>query len=403
MKKIIIEVENFFDKHNWLRVLLLITPFFNEVYPPVSLLPDYIVDYLKILAFIILILIMIRKKNKPSALFISLIIIEGWWVISTMLNYPLGETGVYQKLFMDNINAISMALIVECFIDDPVNLTKGLMLSFELALYPDLVVAFIKPLRDNQQLLGYYSVVILWLLPALCVLFMNIVLNKQYFRSIALLAAIIAITIRTWCATIVVALMAFFGIIILGTILLKTEKFKNFKLPLSVFVILAVLLNVFVLFAYSGGSFPLIDVIIEKVLRRSTSFTERDVIWKEAMRMISEKPWIGHGFRPEIKASNSTADSFIHAHNQILQRLNATGIIGLITFIVFHIILCIRVDRSKNTFLRLVMVGGVTGVCITYITEGYKKFFRFYLLFFLAYHVDEIIQNSYKNTDYLLK
>ena len=210
MKKIIIEVENFFDKHNWLRVLLLITPFFNEVYPPVSLLPDYIVDYLKILAFIILILIMIRKKNKPSALFISLIIIEGWWVISTMLNYPLGETGVYQKLFMDNINAISMALIVECFIDDPVNLTKGLMLSFELALYPDLVVAFIKPLRDNQQLLGYYSVVILWLLPALCVLFMNIVLNKQYFRSIALLAAIIAITIRTWCATIVVALMAFF-------------------------------------------------------------------------------------------------------------------------------------------------------------------------------------------------
>ena len=403
MKKIFLDLENFFDKYNWLRVFLLTIPFFNEVYPPVSLLPDYIVDNLKILAFIILILIMIKKKNKPSALFISLIVIEGWWVISTMLNYPLGETGVYQKLFMDNINALSVALIVECFIDDPVNLTKGLMLSFELALYPDLVVAFIKPLKDNQQLLGYYSVVILWLLPALCVLFMNIVLNKQYARSIALLVVIIAITIRTWCATIVVALMAFFGIIILGTILLKTEKFKDLKLPLSVFAILAVLLNVFVLFAYTGGSFPLIDVIIEKVLRRSTSFSERDVIWKEAMRMIKEKPWIGHGFRPEIMVSNSSADSFIHAHNQILQRLNATGIIGLITFIIFHIILCIKVDRSKNTFLRLVMVSGVTGVCITYITEGYKKFFRFYLLFFLAYHVDEIIQNSYQNADYLLK
>jgi len=403
LKKLLLETENFFDKHNWLRVLILSIPFFNEVYPPVSLLSDYIIDSCKFLAFVILILIMIRKRNKPSALFISLLVIEGWWVVSTMLNYPLSETTVYQKLIMDNINALSVALIVECFIDDPINLTKGLMLSFELALYPDLVVAFIKPLKDNQQLLGYYSVVILWLLPALCVLFMNIVLNRQYIRSALLLMAIIAITIRTWCATIVVALMAFFGIIILGTIMLKTGKFRNFKLPLSLFVILAILLNVFVLFAYTGGSFPLIDVIIEKVLRRSTSFSERDVIWKEAMRMIGEKPWVGHGFRPEIMVSNSTADSFIHAHNQILQRLNATGIIGLTTFIIFHIILCVKVDRSKNTFLRLVMVGGVTGVCITYITEGYKKFFRFYLLFFLAYHVDEIIQNSYQNTDYLLK
>ncbi len=403
MANYFIKIRNYIEKHKWIAVFLLAIPFFNEVYPPISLLGDNFEDGIKIIAFLCMIYIMHKKKRKPSVLFKTLVVIEAWWLISTLCNYPLSELTVYRKLIMDNINAFSMGLLVESFLDDPKALIMGLMLNFELAIYPDTIVSFIKPLRDNQQLLGYYSVHILWTLPALCVLLLNIDLNKQYVRSFVLLASILILTVRTWCATIVVAFMGFFAIIFLGLLLSKIGRFKNFKLPLWPFVVFAIALNVFVLFIYTAGTFPFIDFFIEKFLRRSTSFTERVVIWQEAMRMIREKPLIGYGFRPVIGVANSSADSFIHAHNQLLQRLTATGIIGLITFAVFHVITIIKVDKSKNSFARLVMMGGIFGVCFTYITEGYKKFFRFYLVFFLAYHVDELIRGKVLNNDYLLK
>lgn len=405
MTELLSKIKDFFIKNSWIIVFLLAVPFFNEVYPPMTYIYDYIIDDIKVIAMFIMIGILIYKKKKPSLLFFSLLTIEGWWVISTFLNYPYNDStsySVFHKLFLDNVNALSMGLLVECFMDDPKNLIKGLMLNFELALYPDLVEAFIRTARDNQ-LLGYYSVIILWTLPALCVLFLNMIINKHYIRSICLLAAILAITIRTWCATIVVAFLGFFGVIFLGFILTKIKKLENYKLHLSFFVTLAILLNVFVLFVYTEGTFPFIDVFIEKFLRRSTSFTERVVIWQEAMRMISEKPIIGHGFRPEVVVTNSTGTSFIHSHNQLLQRLNATGIIGLITFVIFHILVIKKVDESPKSMARDVMIGGVFGVCITYITEGYKKFFRFYLVFFLAYHIAEIVNRKISNTDYLLK
>ena len=40
------------------------------------------------------------------------------------------------------------------------------------------------------------------------------------------------------------------------------------------------------------------------------------------------------------------------------------------------------------------MVAAVFAISITYITESYKKFFRFYLVFFIAYHVGELLKNA---------
>ncbi len=398
------KLKEFIEKNKWLCVFLLAVPFFNETYPPISYLGDDLVDVLKLIAMAIMIFMLFRKKRKISLLFISLISIEAWWFISTLLNYSLSEILVYRKLLMDIVNALSMALIVECFLDDPKDLLYGLLLNFELSIYPDLVSVFLTPKGQLYFLLGYYSTASLWLLPALCVAFLNIAYNKEYIRSGLLIIACLLITIRTWCATIVVSVMGFLGVIVLWLLLRKIDfKGHKIKLFLSFFVILAIAANLFILFVYTGGSFPLIDAFIEKILRRNTSFTERTVIWKEAMRMISEKPIIGHGFRPEVHASNSAADVFIHSHNQLLQRLNATGVIGLITFIIFHILLIQKVDSSQDSFSRAAVIAAVFSVSITYMTEGYKKFFRFYLIFFLAYHVNAFVRKKLSDTANLLK
>lgn len=401
MKDFLEKIKGIMKNYRWVIVFLFAVPFFNDVYTGYQIIPDWIMDYLKILAFAALLISMIVCKKKISPLAFVLFLYEMWWFASTLINYPELEGDMLHKSICDIANTLSMALIVEYFKDDPKSLVMGLMLNFELAIYPNFITVILKNIPgDRYYLLGFYAVLILWIMPAICVAVLYMSLWKKYIRASILILISLTTIVMVKCATETVAFLGMIGIIVLGLILFKIKKLQNIKVSLSLFLVLALLLNAFILFAYNGGSFPLVDFIIEKFLGRSTTFTNRVYIWEEAIRMIKEKPIIGHGYRPEVTGSWF---SVIHAHNQILQVLNARGIIGLILFAVFHILLCIKVDKSKNTFERLVMVGACFGIFLTYITEAYKKFFRLYLVFFLAYHIDELIRDRINNRDYLFK
>ena len=402
-------MEETFDKikllikeNRWIMVFLCAVPFYNDGYVSFQILSDWQMDYVKVLVFCCLMALMIIKRKKFSLLFLSLSVFEIWWLIATIANYPFSETTVYHKTIIDIINALTVSLIVEYFKDDKNSLLLGLLFSFELAVYPELISVIRNINQNNTYILGFYSTSVLWILPALCVAALCLINTSQKIRSVLLIFACIFIEIKIWCATMIVSLLGQIGLFVFGLLLMvvarKTNK-KPIKILLSVFIALSILGNVFVLFFYTGGSFPAIDAFIEKFLRRTTTFTERVVIWQESIRMIKEKPWIGHGFRPVVDVANSFADSYTHSHNQILQCLNARGIVGLAFFTIFHVILCYRTDRiQKNTVDRLVAISSAFAVTITYITEGYKKFFRFYLVFFLAYHIDEIIKDKITNT-----
>ena len=159
-------------------------------------------------------------------------------------------------------------------------------------------------------------------------------------------------------------------------------------------------MNLFIVFAFTGNAenYPVITFFIEKILQKSTAFTERDVIWVESIRLIKERPIIGYGFKPALNVIQSAGPRiYPHCHNQILQRLCATGIIGLIQFIIFHFELIRKIDSGKNTYAKIVAMAAVFAVSITYITEAYKKFFIFYVVYFVAYFVEELLDNADKN------
>lgn len=389
MKRAIDRGIEYLKKEKWIMVFLIMVPFFNDGYVTVKIVDDLIMDILKIVSFAFLVFLFVQKKKSLSGLAIVLIVMEMWWLIATLLNYPVSERRVYYKMLIDIINAFAVALCVEYFIDEPIALLKGTMLNMELALYPNLIYVLLDYPGKRVYLLGGDTVFILWLLPAVCISVLYILFTRKYLRASLLIAVCIVTLLKTSCATAVVAFMGMTAVLLIGLLLYRKHKIWLFPL-----LIISLMANMFVLFVYTGGSFPILDFFIEKVLGKSVTFTERTVIWEEAMRMIREKPFIGHGFRPQIAVSNSFADSFQHSHNQILQQLNAGGIIGLLLFVIFHIELCRRVDKSDHSCARLLMVAAVFAISITYITESYKKFFRFYLVFFIAYHVGELLKNA---------
>ena len=396
------KIKNFFKNNRWLLVFICAIPFFNDSYGSYQLIPDWDMDYIKIAVFLFLVSGFIKYKKKPSKLFIVLFVMEMWWLFSTLMNYPLSDTTSYRKLIIDIINALSVSLLIEYFKDDPSSILKGLMLNFELSLYPNLISVFVDLIPHfRHYILGYYALLILWIIPAIVVSLLYMVNEKKYIRGSILIIACIVTSIEVWCATIIASLFGISFVLLFGLLLFKSKKLSKYKIPLMLIFVFVFVANLFVLFVYTGGNYPVIDFIIEKILRRSTTFTGRVPIWQEALNMFKQSPIYGNGFRPSVTIPGGF--TAIHSHNQFLQRLNATGAIGLMLFVLFHILLSLKVDSSKNTIQRLIVVSACFGIFLTYITEAYKKFFRFYLVFFIAYHIDEFVINKISGKEELYK
>ena len=382
------KLKDLLQKYGWIIVFLLMIPFLNDGYVGFKPIDDWLMEIFKNLSFVLLILLMFLKKHKPSPLFLVLVAMQIWWLIATLVNYPLSEDVVYHKLWFDIIDSWSVALLVECFSDDPRSLFDGLMINLELCIYPDLITKIMDYPGNNYFILGYYSLAILWILPAIITASGYMNYHKRYLRGGLLIVASLVLTILLGCATITVAVLGFLGVTVLGLLLSHISKKRNLVIPAWLLLALALLGNVFVLFIYTGGKFPLIDLFIEKFLHKSTTFTQRTIIWENAIKMIKEKPLIGHGYRPEVIGHKG--NTFIHAHNQLLQQLNARGLIGFVLFLLFHIVLARKLDKTDNSFMRTIALAVSFAVWITYMTEGYKKFFRLYLVMFIAYHIKEL-------------
>ena len=184
-KKII----DFIDKYRWILVFLCGIPFFNDTYVPIQSLLDRYMDHLKVFVVLLLAFLIFIRKKKISPLAIVLIIYEAWWMITTAINYPLSNQEAFYKTTIDIADILAMFLIVEYFLDTPEHLIKGLMLNMELAIYPNFVTVILQNIPgDRYYLIGFYAVLILWLLPAICVGAMHIILNKGYIRGSLLIA-----------------------------------------------------------------------------------------------------------------------------------------------------------------------------------------------------------------------
>lgn len=382
------KIKDFAEHHRWIYVFLLTLTFVNESFPTTYDLYILINDFYRIIIFFVMIFLFYKKKKKISKLLLFMFFIETWVVISTVINHGLNDWDVYLRMVYDICAVLSLGMIVEYFIDEPSALIKGLMLNFEIALYSYFYAFIMKELEEGKYPKGLLNTMALWILTAVCLALLYMAIEKKYIRSGILLGVSLFIAYLIDSATVAVALAGLFAVLLFCFVL---KKYKGMKFPFWILIIAAVGLNLFVLFVYSGISFPLVDFLIEKVLGKTTDFTLRTDIWAEAIRMIREKPIFGHGFRPLFVTERSTSS---HCHNQLLERFSEGGIIGFSLFIIFYLTLCKKIDRDENSLVRIIIMSSLFGIFLTFITEAYKKFFVFYIVIFIAYHVDRLIDNK---------
>lgn len=379
----------------WIKVALLLFPFVvMSNFTSFSIDDDIYRLVLGIIRISICVYYVVKNRDslrKLSPLFYSLLLMQIWMFASTFLSYFIYVPIALFRVINDTSCVVMIGMVIENHIDSPIALIKGLMIDYEIAIYSN-VLSIIKYFPNNlggrnYYFLEYYTALCLWLIPALGVAILYMHLNKKYVRGLSLIITIFITTILIKAATTIMAFVAIFGVIIIGLIFKRSRI-----LSLRLYSMVILLASSFIIFVFSGGRFPLIDRFIENVLHRDVTFTGRTEIWGVAIEQIYERPIFGYGHSAQIEdATHVLANA---AHNELLQRWFVSGFIGLAVFLVVLYMLTSKVDKTNNSFLRIIFTGVIVGVFTTYTMEAYIDFFRYFVVFFLAYHLDEMVINN---------
>ena len=375
-------IKEFFTSNKWPFISLLLMPcfFVNNVFLN-PFLYDFLFSYLlwpfTIFAFYNFFFI---KKKKSSVLLIVFFVFQLWMTVEQLRCSWLNWTH-----YCNILRSCLIALIIETYLkDDPVSLIKGSIFNFECAIYPCLISICINlakgtPKADN--FIGYYNNVIVFLLPAICIASIYIRLVKKTVRAYLLISVSILVAFLSTAATPRGSMIGFTGAVIIESVLFYVVKIK--KLSVWPWYILALSFGVFLVFFYREGLFPLLEEFVVKVLHRSTNFTGRIDVWDKFIEVIMERPIFGYGDSPYFYINGLYIP---HAHNYYLNTVVEFGLIGLVIYLIFSFIMLNGTEKKKDDFLKIIFIGLIFAVELSYITDFITRSYLYYFIFFIGFH-----------------
>ena len=317
---------------NFILYVFLLIPFFKIAYISVSIpYADSIYKIMQLFSIFIIFMIII-KYGKFSKFIFSFAIYFIILNISTILNKADISGGIFLTI---RTMAICMLIDYGLKID-----TKTFLDSFEFLLstlvYMNLISILI--FKDGMYvntsvgytenwLLGYRNLHILYILPAILVSFLNSyytkgkLCNRNYILLVLSLLSIVLVKSSTSLVGITVLIV----FLVLNKIL-KNEKIFNIK---NYFLVYIVSFFSIVIFRIQN----LFKFIIVGILDRDLTFTGRTYIWDYVIEFIKQKPIIGYGIEESnVRLNKTTFMVSTHAHDQILEIIYKSGIVGIIVY-----------------------------------------------------------------------
>ncbi len=369
-----------------LFIFILPPPFLNEIpyYP-------FFNNLITTLIVFVLILLNIYKQRINMFIMITLMFVC-WNVLSS---YILAE-GILD--IFNNIKIVSIVLLINLFINNHlISLLKSLNWLFSIYIYLNFITILLFPnglYMDNPRtdhyrsawLLGIENQFVYTIVPGITIIILYTFYkkNKLDFNSvIALLVSIITI-LSSWSATAIVSYVLF----ILGLVFLLTKGTKK----LLNYNLLIILYSFIWIVVVRINSYNFFQNIIENILDKDMTFSNRTVIWDRAFLMIESSAWYGYGNNSVIELI--TKD--FRTHNLILQMLLDNGLVSLILFILLLSLIgqqLIKYNANTNVMISIIVIG-MFAFLIGGLAESYQLNHLF-LIMILLYNCKYII--LYKN------
>lgn len=137
--------------------------------------------------------------------------------------------------------------------------------------------------------------------------------------------------------------------------------------------------------------------LIVGILHKNLTFTNRTIIWDNALGSIRNRPLLGYGVQNTVnlfytyivRPGKPTVNSWFSAHNQVIQTLYESGIVSMIPVMLLCIMVFKKLDKNRNNRMYPVMVAGIIGLSVSLMAEapGWDSVF---ILLTFAYHIQKI-------------
>lgn len=377
-----------------LLYIILILPFFKITYFTVKY-PIFNTFYNVLLFFslIITLILMLRKKTYSKIInYILLFFIV--LIFSTYINSADVESAV-----MSSVKAISMCLLFDYALrNDKYNFTKGISIYLTIIVLINFLTILMYPKGmyvsgidhyTSNWFLGFKNMHILYILPAILFNFLdsyykkNKISFKNYlFTFICLLSTTFSNSGTAIIGVAIVFLFMLFKNMFSNTKVFNIKNYFIFNIVLFFSVVILRLQNLF--------KFLIVDV-----LKRDMTFTGRIYIWDYVIDFIKSKPFLGYGTEVStIRYYKTYFNRSLHAHNQFLEIIYKTGLIGFIIFIILFIV-CLKKSKElprDNILVKLVSII-LLSFMIVMLTEAYA-FEYFIYLFVIYYDLNYLLEGS---------
>lgn len=201
--------------------------------------------------------------------------------------------------------------------------------------------------------------------------------KKKLVFLLSVSIAIINLALK-WVATGIVA------VIIFAVLLLVFQKKNVFVKKFGILYNASIIVTILVVFFNFQKKFAW---FITTILKKDVSLSARTLIWSNAISIIKEKIILGHGLTLNNGAFAWDGWQYMQAHNQILQSLYESGILGTSCLLILIYLCGSKINMTNNK--QRVMALAIFVYMIIMITEIYMYYVPTYCILFLAYFLQK--------------
>lgn len=380
-----------------IKLFLLLLPVFRPTCMTLYESTLILYNMLTMVVFIYLCLDYVLKSNfdKFTCIVFGL---EMWMFIVTFFTNGERGTALYR------LETITILLLVLKKYSGHWRLViNTLMLHFELCIYINFITMLIRPqgffdyvsavyssvgIETKYWFLGVANNFIIWFVPGIMVAWLYRILNKKNTRCYLLILVIFLSMLIRNSATCMV------GCCIEVLLLFIAENFPRIRKIMKPKLIMTGLIILFILIVVIQRS-DFLEPIVEGILGKDMTFTNRLVIWENAISAFINNPIIGHGIMNNTDASEILGrfpryiwKGATHCHDEILQIMFCGGVIGLSLYIMMWVLSMKKISKNFYYGGTKIIFYGCLAVFVVGITEV-TEYALLYLPIFVGYWLSD--------------
>lgn len=383
------------DMLNFILYIFLLFPFFKITYFVSNFSrAELIYKILQIIATVI-ILFLVLRKGKYSKIINYILFYLIVFIFSTFLN-----KGELSGSFFLSLRTIILCLIVDYGLRTN---TKVFLSAFEVLLsilvYTNFmsIVIFRNGMYINEigytenWILGYKNLHILYILPALLVSFLHSYYSKNrlFLRNyLLLIISFLSLLIVNSSTSLIGVILILFYLLFYKTI----NKFSLFNIKNYFLIYIVLFMSIVILRIQNLFRFLIVDI-----LHKDLTLTGRTYIWDYVTRFISQKKFFGYGLENSyLRLNKTTYWRSYHAHDQLLEIIYKTGVIGLILYFIVMYKSFKELYHYRNFKIAKFIAIIIFSYCIMMLTEFYL-FDTYMFIFVFGYNIKYLLKDGEGN------